>query len=356
MTADDSSLSRDPLFSICIPQHNRTSFLLEALESYRQQDFNDFELCISDDCSTDGRGAEIEDFLRNSGMRYRFQRRASNGRYDKNLRSSIDLASGRYCLLMGNDDLLVHRGVLGSLASTIESSGWPAVIVTNYRELSTGKEYRRIAATAIRGAGPEVAARNFRNYAFVSGVAIERSRAVAHATDRWDGSEMYQMYLATRTIAAGGALLGIADVMVGKDIQIPGEAVASFATRPREKGWPIRALTLPLTIYGRVAADAVRPYLSPDNCEAPIRSIFEQFVVFTYPPWILEYRRRHSWFSALGLCLGMRRRSILGDTKVGLLSRWYLAFVYLIVTAAGLTLPIRLFDAMKERLHALAKA
>jgi len=38
-----------PLFSICIPQHNRTSFLIEACKSLQSQTFTDFEICISDD-------------------------------------------------------------------------------------------------------------------------------------------------------------------------------------------------------------------------------------------------------------------------------------------------------------------
>ena len=48
-----------PYFSICIPQHNRTSFLIEALRTLDRQTFRDFEVCISDDASTDGREADL---------------------------------------------------------------------------------------------------------------------------------------------------------------------------------------------------------------------------------------------------------------------------------------------------------
>ena len=54
----DNRTLENPTFSICIPQYNRTSFLLEALKTLNEQDFKDFEVCISDDCSTDGRESE----------------------------------------------------------------------------------------------------------------------------------------------------------------------------------------------------------------------------------------------------------------------------------------------------------
>ena len=52
-----NQLIESPYFSVCVPQHNRTSFLLEALRVLAGQQFRDFEVCIADDWSTDGTGA-----------------------------------------------------------------------------------------------------------------------------------------------------------------------------------------------------------------------------------------------------------------------------------------------------------
>src|ERR1700686_3638620 len=95
-----------PFFSICIPQYNRTSFLILALRALALQTFKNFEVCISDDCSNDGRQAELEQALREFGLRYAYRQQAKNVGYDGNLRTAISLASGCYCLLMGNDDCL----------------------------------------------------------------------------------------------------------------------------------------------------------------------------------------------------------------------------------------------------------
>jgi glycosyltransferase involved in cell wall biosynthesis len=57
----------NPFFSICIPQYNRTSYLIEALNVLSQQTFRNFKVCISDDRSTDGREQELIDYLKQSG-------------------------------------------------------------------------------------------------------------------------------------------------------------------------------------------------------------------------------------------------------------------------------------------------
>src|SRR5438105_2928907 len=99
-------MSLAPFFSICIPQYGRTSFLLRAIDSFAEQTFRDFEVCISDDVSPDRRQDELIARLRGHSIPFRFARQLHNLRYDANLRAAIGLASGRYCVLMGNDDAL----------------------------------------------------------------------------------------------------------------------------------------------------------------------------------------------------------------------------------------------------------
>src|SRR6266852_7485311 len=105
----------DPYFSICIPQYSRTSFLMQACERLAEQSWKDFEICISDDCSPDQRQTELQTFLKKLGLRFVFQQQQKNLRYDGNLRAALSLASGKFCLLMGNDDQLAHVHVLRNL-------------------------------------------------------------------------------------------------------------------------------------------------------------------------------------------------------------------------------------------------
>jgi hypothetical protein len=55
---DTRQVSLRPCLSICVQQYDRTNFLMRAIISYAEQAFRDFEVCISDDQSPDGRQGE----------------------------------------------------------------------------------------------------------------------------------------------------------------------------------------------------------------------------------------------------------------------------------------------------------
>src|SRR5918996_6122976 len=223
----------EPFFSICIPQYNRTSFLIEACKTLVEQTFKNFEVCISDDCSTDGKEDQLLRYLEQSGLSFVYHRQEHNLKYDGNLRASIGLSQGRYCFLLGNDDALSSPTVLQELYEVLQSIPHVGAIITNFEEFASGKKIRRMRKTGILGAGPLVAADKYRNTSFVSGIILNGNRARELATAKWDGSEMYQMYLMCRIVAEGGILLGIDRVVVRKDIQIAGEQVDSYALKPK---------------------------------------------------------------------------------------------------------------------------
>ncbi|OLE20830.1 MAG: hypothetical protein AUI36_34665 [Cyanobacteria bacterium 13_1_40CM_2_61_4] len=344
-----------PLFSLCVPQYNRTSFLLSCLESFRTQTFQDFEICVSDGGSTDGRHQELADFLFDSKLSFSFIRHEQNLPYDANLRASLALAHGRYCVLLGNDDMLANTGALGALAQNLEIHGFPEVAITNYRELSTGNTFRRMRQTRLIGSGPLVAVRNFRNFSFVGGILLDRVSAQKHATNEWNGSEMYQMFIGSRMIAEGGRLLGIEDIVVLKDIQIAGEKVDSYARRSILGNCRIQQRWLPLCVYGRVAFAAVAPFLDPADKAHILRRILGQVLMFTYPPWLVEYRRVQSWRYALGVGLAMRPDNIASGIETDWWTRLYVRLLYIFVTAVGLIIPRTLYERARTTLYALAK-
>jgi glycosyltransferase involved in cell wall biosynthesis len=345
-----------PFFSICIPQYNRTSFLIEACKSLCEQTFSDFEVCISDDCSTDGREGDLLAFLEQSGMSFVYRKQERNTRYDGNIRASIALARGRYCFLLGNDDALASPATLQQLHDDLEDHGFPAVAIANYEEFASGKPYRRVGSTGPMGAGPQVAASRFRDFSFVSGVILDRAKAQAQHTAKWDGSEMYQMFVGCRMLAEGGALLGIERIAVRKDIQIPGESVDSYAKRPRDKRFTIVERKLPLGQLGRLVVDAIEPFVGAAERQRLTVKVFWQILVFTYPFWLFEYRRVQSWKYAAGIALGMRPRNLLGDISLNSLNRLRIILVYAAITASGLSMPVNVFQRLYPVLYRLAKA
>ncbi|MCM8794464.1 MAG: glycosyltransferase [Candidatus Omnitrophica bacterium] len=345
-----------PVFSICIPQYNRTRFLIEACKSFQSQTFRSFEVCISDDCSNDGLEETLLEFLKSSGMSFIYTRQERNKRYDGNLRAAVALAGGTYCFLMGNDDCLASPSVLQRLHDEVARHKLPDVVITNYEDFSTGRQFRRVRQTALVGSGPETACRSFRNFSFVSGVLLRSDKAQMCATDQWDGSEMYQTYVGSRMIAQGGTLLEIDQITVRQGIAIPGERVGSYQTKPRLSPCPIEERKIPLVDFGRLVADAIRPYHEGTARRRREEKIFFQILMFTYPYWILEYRRVQSWRYSVGICLGLRPRNMLKNADLSAAGRLRLGCLYGVVTLCGLIIPLKIFQALEKVLYRVAKA
>lgn len=342
-------------FSICIPQYNRTQFLIEALRSFCPQSFKDFEICISDGGSTDGGFAEIEEFLAGSGLRYKLKRSENNLQYDENLRSAISLSEGSYILLMGNDDALPDANTLAYIKDLLDQNAPVAVGITNYHELSTGKDYRRMTRTGIIGAGPEVASASFRHYSFVSGIVMDGASARVAATDKCDGSEMYQMYLGARLIAAGGRFLSIEKICVLKDIQIPGQRVDSYRAKPRISPCPVVERPLPMGRILQTVALGIDSAVSGEVRDRAVALVAKQLYQFTYPFWIFEYRRVQSFNYALGVYLALRPSVTMKRVDMPFLSRMSSWLIYILAGTLGLITPLRFFDTARPFLYSIAK-
>jgi abequosyltransferase len=100
-----------PKLSICIPTYNRERFLGELLESILEQvKPGDVEIVISDNASTDNTSKLVAKFQ----ARYRnitYMVADQNMGPDCNYLTSVSLAHGDYCWLMGSDDVLPHGAV-----------------------------------------------------------------------------------------------------------------------------------------------------------------------------------------------------------------------------------------------------
>lgn len=346
--------AQTPRFSVCIPHHNRTSFVIEVCRSLAAQQCRSFELCISDDCSTDGRQQELLDYLDASGLPFVYRRLERNGRYDVNLRSAIELASGEYCFLLGNDDVLKDAATLDELGEEIDRHAAPAVIFTNFEDFATGVVTRRVSRTQRVGSGPATAVGCFRKFSFVSGVLLHRASAQRIATARWDGSEMYQMFVGCRLIAEGGSLLEIDQITVRKDLRLGGEAVESYATQDRSPERGIPPQRIPLVDTARLVLDAVAPHLQRQRLRL-VLSVLIQHFGFLYPFWLFEYRRVQSWRYAAGVARAMRPRHSLAGARLTAIERLTAVFTYGVATAVAFALPLWIVRSLHPPARRIAR-
>jgi glycosyltransferase involved in cell wall biosynthesis len=89
-----------PLVSVIIPTYNRSSFVLEAVDSVFKQTFEDFELIIVDDGSTDGTEKALTSYQGRFIYHFQGNRGVSAAR-----NRGIQTACGKWIAFLDDDDL-----------------------------------------------------------------------------------------------------------------------------------------------------------------------------------------------------------------------------------------------------------
>jgi len=97
----------NPLISVVMPVFNpNLNWLTEAINSVRTQIYGAWELCISDDCSTDSEVRIFLEKLAAQDSRIKVVFRETNGHISAASNSALEMADGEWIALMDQDDLL----------------------------------------------------------------------------------------------------------------------------------------------------------------------------------------------------------------------------------------------------------
>lgn len=200
-------MTHRPLLTVCIPAYNRAALLPPLLDSILEQDFDDFDVLIIEDLSPERAliAAIVQRYQERYPSRIRCVENAVNLGYDGNLRKLVELADGRYCLFMGNDDLLC-TGALRSVASAIERQPECGVVVRSYASFEADPKqvkqvFRYYPEELVLEAGLRAISTAYRRSVVISGMVIHRDAAAKLATDRFDGTLLYQLYLVGMILA-----------------------------------------------------------------------------------------------------------------------------------------------------------
>jgi glycosyltransferase involved in cell wall biosynthesis len=101
----------DLKFSILIPTYNGAEVIGDTLRSILSQSFQNFEIIIQDDASTDNTIEVIESFREN---RITIHKNAKNLGYSKNIDDLSKKGTGEIVYLMGQDDILAENALLNT--------------------------------------------------------------------------------------------------------------------------------------------------------------------------------------------------------------------------------------------------
>lgn len=94
-----------PLFTIGIASYNYQNYILRGLEAIKNQTYQNYEILISDDASTDNVVELIEQFIaENPDLSIRFIRKEKNGGLVSNKNTLIQECKGEYLMICDADD------------------------------------------------------------------------------------------------------------------------------------------------------------------------------------------------------------------------------------------------------------
>jgi glycosyltransferase involved in cell wall biosynthesis len=227
---------RLPKLSVCIPAYNRAKYLPALLDSALEQGYPNLEIVITEDNSPErAQIAQVVEEYRRRGVACicYFENQKTLG-FDGNVRELFVRATGDYCVMMGNDDILCP-GSLDTIGSLLAEHPEVAVAIRSYGWFYDTPEtvdqiVRYFPATSLFPPGEDTAATFFRRTGVLAGLAIRRADAAAAATDRFDGSLYYQIYVAAELLLKAHGLY-IADT-----IALCRENKPDFGQSQAEKG------------------------------------------------------------------------------------------------------------------------
>jgi len=95
-----------PLVSVLIPTYNQREYIVKAIESALQQDYEPLEVIVGDDCSSDGTKALVMSTFSDTRLKY-FRNEVNIGRV-ANYRATLSRATGDWAINLDGDDYFTN--------------------------------------------------------------------------------------------------------------------------------------------------------------------------------------------------------------------------------------------------------
>ena len=212
-------MNAEPKVTICILTYNRARFLPDLLDSIADQHYDNVEIILSDDASSDDTPIVAAAYAaRIPNLRY--VRHETNIGLDRHFFAAVEAATGEYAWLMGDDDRIQKGGVARVLEAL---SRWPRVGgltlgVTDYDQtLSYPTGVQRSPPTQLLTGAGETFTKLADVMGFMSAMVVRRDTWLSVARDPAVAKyhNLYaQVYMMGRVAAEAGTWGVVAETCV----------------------------------------------------------------------------------------------------------------------------------------------
>lgn len=198
--------------SIAIPAYNRVDEFIELLDSVLLQSTLPYEVVVCEDVSPSRFAisqvcADYAVKFNEKNVIFSYFENDVNLGYDANIRKCIEVIKGDWCVLMGNDDILLPNAI-EEIERYIDRNDVSFISRTFVR--FTKVKSPALGISSICDTDQIFSHLNsssryiFRTAGFVGGLVIKKSFALLHSTSKFDGTLYYQIYLAAHAFCNSG--------------------------------------------------------------------------------------------------------------------------------------------------------
>ncbi len=282
-----------PNISVCIPAYNRPELLSPLLDSIVSQDYNNYDIVICEDDSP--KRSEIRNVVSQYIDRFpgliQYYENESNLGFDGNVRRIFEKAHGEFCLFMGNDDLMCP-GALSIVATALNRYENVGVVMRSYASFEGSPDnikqiHRYFATERFFPAGPETIVTFYRRLVVLPGVTIHRESALQYATDRFDGTALYQIYLVANILADKNGLSLPEILALNRHGGIP-----DLGNSPKERGRFVPTEQTPeSSVYFVAGMLEIAKYIEASRGIKVYEKILQDIGNYSYPILSIQAKR-----------------------------------------------------------------
>lgn len=114
-------INSKPLVSVLIPTYNRKKLLTRAIESVRSQDYQNLEIYVSDNASTDGTFEIMKEYMKIDN-RIIYNKRDKNMGPLYNGSEAYSHLNGKYAILLCDDDYFISKTFFSNAVKVMEEN------------------------------------------------------------------------------------------------------------------------------------------------------------------------------------------------------------------------------------------